>query len=81
MLSCLQCQAAASIHSRLISDGEMVGVGREILQESYSNFGLSNFIHRRVAQAKTLPKVRILEILFTYVCLGYPLEKFVVSTF
>ena len=37
----------------------------------YSNFGLRNFIHRRVAQAKNLPKVRILEI-FVYIYLSRP---------
>ena len=49
----------------------MVGVCREILQEPYSNFGLRNFIHRKVAQAKNLPKVRILEI-FVYIYLSRP---------
>jgi len=49
----IQSQPAAPIHSRQISDGEMVGVCREILQEPYSIFGFRNFIHRRAAQAKT----------------------------
>jgi len=49
----------------------MVGVCRKILQEPYSNFCLRNFIHRRVAQAKNLPKVCILEI-FVYIYLSRP---------
>ena len=49
----IQSQPAASIHSRQISHGKMVGVCREILQEPYSIFGLRNFLHRRAAQAKT----------------------------
>jgi len=46
----------STTHPKQISDGEMVGVCREILQEPYSIFGSRNFIHRRAAQAKTHPR-------------------------
>ena len=54
-------------HSRHIFDGEMAGVCTDILQGPYSIFSLRNYIQRRAGEAK--------------ICLGHPLEKFVVSAF
>ena len=68
-------------HSRQIFDGEMVGVYREILQGPNSIFSLRNFIQRRAAEAKKYTRCAFLRFLFTYVCLGHPLEKLVVSAF
>jgi hypothetical protein len=51
----------------------------EVLQKTtYSIFSFRNFINRRAAEAKKYPRCMFL---FTYIYLGHPLEKFVVSAF
>ena len=68
-------------HSRHIFDGEMAGVCTDILQRPYSIFSLRNYIQRRAGEAKKYPRCAFWRFLFTNVCLGHPLEKFVVSAF
>ena len=59
----------------------MAGVCTDILQGPYSIFSLQNYIQRRAGEAKKFPRCTFWGVLFTYVCLGHPLEKFVVSPF
>ena len=68
-------------HSRHIFHGEMAGVCSDILQRPYSIFSLRNHIQRRAGEAKKYPRCAFWRFLFTNVCLGHPLEKFVVVRF
>ena len=59
----------------------MAGVCTDILQGPYSIYSLRNYIQRRAGEAKKCPRCAFWRFLFTNVCLGHPLEKFVVSAF
>ena len=68
-------------HSGHIFHGEMAGVCTKILQGPCSIFRLRNFRQKGAAEATKYTRCAFQRFLFTYVCLGQPLEKLVLSTF